>query len=145
MSVRFDRDNLPQAGWVTYRKTCSTRMVPLRGPATVITKEGPYGLPPEWRGFLAVDPAGWPYPVDADVHAASYGRGREIIDIYGFMKLLENQGEGSFSLSCREGTWVAAIELGQEAEDSPMVASAFHGTSGTAREALEQLSEDLGG
>jgi hypothetical protein len=71
----YDKDNLPSVDWAEYRKTETTRMWgPVPGPFTVETKEGEYELPADWLGFIALDADGYPYPVDASVHAQSYER-----------------------------------------------------------------------
>lgn len=54
------------------KKRLVVRMMPLRGPVTVITVDAPTKLPPEWEGWLAVDMAGHPYPLHRDVHAVAY-------------------------------------------------------------------------
>jgi hypothetical protein len=68
MTATYGKDNLPSDAfaWKDYRKLGTTRMVSLIGPFTVITKEGPYTLPPDWIGYLAVDADGYPYPIEAD-------------------------------------------------------------------------------
>lgn len=68
----YTRDTLPTGQWARYRKTGTTEMRPITGPAVVETMEGPYTLPDGWRGFVAIDTAGYPYPVDAGVHRVSY-------------------------------------------------------------------------
>lgn len=70
----YDRKNLPKTGWVEYRKKGTTRMMPVRGPFQVKTKEGLYCLPPDWEGFIALDKDGDPYPIALDVWAHSYER-----------------------------------------------------------------------
>lgn len=52
-----------------YRKTALTRAVRIKGPFTVLTREGPLPCP---DGYLAVDAHGWPYPIAADEFAAIY-------------------------------------------------------------------------
>lgn len=69
---RYDCDDLPVDGWADYRKTTTTRMAPIEGPCVVITQEGPYTLPTGWKGQLALDSQGWPYPVAAEVFAETY-------------------------------------------------------------------------
>lgn len=72
--MKYTKEDLPVDGWAEYRKVGTTRMTPITGPCTVVTMEGPYELPDGWTGYLAVDTQGWPYPVDAAVHAESYER-----------------------------------------------------------------------
>lgn len=69
----YDRDHLPAEGWSNWRKTTATRMTPITGPCDVVTQEGPISVPDGWQGYLAIDSGGYPYPVAADVHAATYG------------------------------------------------------------------------
>lgn len=70
----YDKNNppVPVEQMMTFRKTTVTSMTPIIGPCTVITQEGPYDLPPEWHGWLAVDDKGYPYPISADTHAQTY-------------------------------------------------------------------------
>lgn len=67
---RFDRDNIPPAGvWSHFRKKVVTPMVRIDGPFTVATKEGELHCPDGW---LALDQAGWPYPISAADQADMY-------------------------------------------------------------------------
>ena len=52
--------------------------------------------------------------------------------------------EGTFALSFHKGQWSVAIEWGQGAEDSPMVAAAAYGLGTTAREAIEAAVREAG-
>jgi 2'-5' RNA ligase len=62
---RYDRENLPAAGWGTYRKTATTRAVRIQGPFSTVTREGEVSTDDGW---LALDSAGWPYPIaDAEM------------------------------------------------------------------------------
>jgi hypothetical protein len=78
--TRYNKDNLPSAEraarWDEYRKIGTTRMWgPVAGPFTLETREGEYeSLPAGWKGFIALDTDGYPYPVEADEHARSYER-----------------------------------------------------------------------
>lgn len=72
--LRYDRDNLPEGDWADYRKVGTTRMVQVSGPFVVTTKEGEYILPSGWYGYIAIDTAGHPYPIDPEVHVQSYER-----------------------------------------------------------------------
>lgn len=67
---------LPTSGWSEYRKVGTTKMVPISGPCTVVTQEGPYQLPLGWTGYLALDAKGYPYPVESSIHDKSY----ELVD-----------------------------------------------------------------
>lgn len=64
-------------GWFMARKTASTPMLPARGPLTVVTQEGEYRLPDGWRGFIAVDSAGFPYPIEGAEWRRTYERVEE--------------------------------------------------------------------
>ncbi|MGH6691717.1 MAG: hypothetical protein ACREF4_13680 [Gammaproteobacteria bacterium] len=61
----YDKNHLPVdiTEMALHRKTALTPMVMVDGPFTVITQEGSYDLPDGWRGFVAVDKAGYPYPI----------------------------------------------------------------------------------
>jgi hypothetical protein len=48
------------AGWPRYRKKVLTPALKMRGAFTVETKEGPLSCS---DGYLALDAAGWPYPI----------------------------------------------------------------------------------
>jgi hypothetical protein len=62
---RIDKDHLPVAigEMALHRKTALTPMVMVDGPFICVTQEGEYPLPDGWRGFVAVDKAGYPYPI----------------------------------------------------------------------------------
>lgn len=64
--------NLPRSGWLWFRSRLATRMVPIGGPATVHTSDGPVTLPVGWRGYLMVDPTGNPMPIADGAHRAAY-------------------------------------------------------------------------
>lgn len=68
----YDRDHLPASGWTWWRKRNATRMVQVGGPFIVHTVDGPVALPPGWRGYLAVDDSGYPYPVADEAHRRAY-------------------------------------------------------------------------
>jgi hypothetical protein len=68
----YEPHNLPGSGWTWWRKRTATRMVQIGGPCRVQTANGPVALPVGWRGYLAIDEAGWPYPVDDAVQRSSY-------------------------------------------------------------------------
>ncbi|MGQ0774560.1 MAG: hypothetical protein ACT4NY_09105 [Pseudonocardiales bacterium] len=72
--ITYDRDHLPDGEWADYRKTATTRMTPITGPLRIVTVSGPHDLPDGWSGYLAVDVAGHPYPVDLSVAEGSYQR-----------------------------------------------------------------------
>jgi len=64
----YSKGNLPPGGWAGYREIGITVMTPVTGPFSVATKEGEYELPAGWRGFIALDADGDPYPVVADTN-----------------------------------------------------------------------------
>lgn len=68
----YDAKNMPGNGWTWFRKRHATPMVQVGGPCTIVTVTGPHKLPVGWRGYLAVDAEGHPYPIDDSVHRASY-------------------------------------------------------------------------
>jgi hypothetical protein len=74
LSATYDKDNLPcpLEEMPLHRKTWLTPMVPVLGPFTVVTQEGPVELPDGWEGFVAVDRAGYPYPVALDEDRETY-------------------------------------------------------------------------
>jgi len=65
------KDSLPSdpSTWPQHRKKVLARMIRIDGEFTVQTKEGPLTCPDGW---LAVDSAGWPYPVSRDDYAQMY-------------------------------------------------------------------------
>ena len=68
----FTKDNLPSdpATWPKYRKKVLAAMYgPIDGPFTVETKEGTLTRD---GGYIAVDQAGWPYPISLSDHADMY-------------------------------------------------------------------------
>jgi hypothetical protein len=71
---RFDKDHLPvpveEMG--LHRKTALTPMVMMDGPFVVVTQEGECELPEGWRGFVAVDKAGCPYPIGLAEYHETY-------------------------------------------------------------------------
>ncbi|HEU5394694.1 MAG TPA: hypothetical protein VFV36_07805 [Candidatus Methylomirabilis sp.] len=74
--LRFDRefvaDRSDRSLWRAYRKVRTTDMLWIRGPAEVATREGIYTLPESWRGYIAVDSDGYPYPVEFGEHLNAY-------------------------------------------------------------------------
>lgn len=68
----YDKHTLPKGDWQEYRKIGITSMIPVSGPLVVVTLEGEYSLPAGWRGYIAVDTNGCPYPIDEAMHAKSY-------------------------------------------------------------------------
>lgn len=70
----FDRNNLPvpveEMG--LHKKKRLTPMVLAEGPFTVVTQEGPWYLKEGWRGLIAIDSFGYPYPITLDEYHASY-------------------------------------------------------------------------
>lgn len=69
----YDAEHLPAGNvWRWFRKRQATHMAPIGGPATIVTCDGPVTLPVGWRGWVAIDATGHPYPVAEDVHRRSY-------------------------------------------------------------------------
>ena len=70
----YSKDNLPVPVelMALHRKTALTPMVMVDGPFTVVSKEGQYDLPDGWRGFVAVDKSGHPYPIALDDYHKTY-------------------------------------------------------------------------
>jgi hypothetical protein len=63
---RYSPDQLPipVSEMALHRKTALTPMFgPISGPCVVETQEGDYDLPEGWRGMLAVNENGFPYPI----------------------------------------------------------------------------------
>lgn len=71
LTQQFSRDVLPSRprSWQLFQKKNSTRMVRIEGPFVVDTQEGPVFCPDGW---LALDAAGYPYPVSVREHQLSY-------------------------------------------------------------------------
>jgi hypothetical protein len=67
--MTFTAANLPVKGWAEYRKKLPTLAIRIPGPFAVETREGTMSCPDGW---LALDANGDPYPIAADVMAASY-------------------------------------------------------------------------
>ncbi len=65
----FSKSNLPTGDWFVARKRVSTRFIEIQGPFQVVTQEGEMTCE---DGFLAVDEAGYPYPVARDIFFRSY-------------------------------------------------------------------------
>lgn len=74
----YSKDNLPGASdprWENWRKRpVIVRMMPLQGPARIITIDAPTDLPDDWEDWLVIDANGHPYPLHRDVHAQIYIR-----------------------------------------------------------------------
>lgn len=70
----YDKDHLPLPveKMSLHRKTALTPMLFHRGPFVVITQEGEYNLPDGWRGYIAVDKEGHPYPISEENYNSSY-------------------------------------------------------------------------
>ncbi len=70
----YTKDNLPVPveQMPLYRKTALTPMLDVEGPFTVVTQEGEYHLPEGWRGKLAIDKAGYPYPIEINEYYETY-------------------------------------------------------------------------
>lgn len=77
MKLRVSKDNLPDAlSFKTYRKRGTTVATPLTvedGVECVIeTQEAAVVLVGPWEGMLAIDRAGYPYPIAGDEFLATY-------------------------------------------------------------------------
>ena len=72
MTPIYHRDCLPEGTFTSHRKITATPMIPVRGPAIVVTEEGPYELPEGWRGYIAIGAGGHPYPVSQESYDATY-------------------------------------------------------------------------
>jgi hypothetical protein len=69
----YSAGRLPDGEWTAWERTTATRMTPLAGPCVVTTVDGSdVVLDETWRGWLAVDSEGHPYPIASSVHATSY-------------------------------------------------------------------------
>lgn len=49
-----------------------TPMVLVEGPLTIVTSEGEVELPEDWKGMLAMDSTGHPYPISLDLYHKLY-------------------------------------------------------------------------
>lgn len=70
-------DEAKADGWILARKVALTPMLPVLVGSegmTVATQEGDYFLAEGWEGFVAVDQAGYPYPIAQDEFDATYER-----------------------------------------------------------------------
>lgn len=66
----FDRDTLPDSAFPYYaRRVTATRALRIRGPFAVETLEGRMVCKDGW---LALDVAGNPYPIDVEVFAKTF-------------------------------------------------------------------------
>lgn len=82
---RIDREHMPPGAeepteWLRWRKrgtTAATWFIAPRAGAVVVTKEGEYELPSRWEGWIALDPDGDPYPIEASVFERTYELARE--------------------------------------------------------------------
>lgn len=80
--VELSKENIDEyfhkKGWLKYRKITVTEMqwlsVPESEEVKIHTREGWYVLPGGWLGLIALDPDGFPYPVDQDVFWRTYER-----------------------------------------------------------------------
>jgi hypothetical protein len=66
-------------GWVLAKKKTLTPMLAVEGPLTIATQEGDHELPEGWLGFVAVDQAGYPYPIAKGEQEKTY----EVVDAPG--------------------------------------------------------------
>lgn len=68
----YTRHHLPAGPTVLHRKKVLTPMIRCDGPFVVVTQEGRYELPAGWKGHVAIDQKGYPYPVALEEHAITY-------------------------------------------------------------------------
>lgn len=66
---RYTKDSLPLGPYQTFRKTTTTDMVRLTGAFTCDTINGTVLCQDGW---LAIDSAGYPYPITVDEQANTY-------------------------------------------------------------------------
>lgn len=71
-STRYTREELGELKFEEYRKIAVTDMAPVEGPFIVSTKEGAIQVPKGWKGYIALDTDGDPYPVELSVAEATY-------------------------------------------------------------------------
>ena len=70
----YTKDSLPEPveQMSRFRKITTTPMTRVSWPCVVETQEGPVTLPEGWRGWIAVDGAGYPYPITEEEHRRTY-------------------------------------------------------------------------
>jgi hypothetical protein len=68
----YNRHHLPAGPTVMHRKKVLTPMIRCDGPFEVITQEGRYELPPGWKGYIAIDQKGYPYPIELAEQEKTY-------------------------------------------------------------------------
>lgn len=158
----FSKDVLPDdfAGpgghaWAEFRKTTLTKALKIDGPFRVTTIHG--GDPQAcFDGWLALDSAGHPYPIDSSVFDATFepaagattrkpsaGELLEKLSEY-----VEKQESGSVAIGYnkdRDGSrWLVSVVFGREAPDSDMAGGAAHGLSEDLGEALAHAAGECG-
>lgn len=73
---------------------------------------------------------------------------RSSSDMFEMISRTLSEDGGAFGLSYHEkqpeGRWVAALEWGHEAPDSPMAGAAAYGVGSSAAEAVELMLRDAG-
>lgn len=63
----YAQGTLPEgAPWRRYRKRSQTVATYVEGPFNISTREGSLTLPEGWRGYVALDTHGYPYPIELD-------------------------------------------------------------------------------
>jgi hypothetical protein len=71
----YDKDHLPPVSEMrVFRKTTTTPMwfTELNAPLAIWTQDGHIKLPAGWRGYIAIDRAGHPYPIAEAEHALTF-------------------------------------------------------------------------
>ena len=73
--MQVDKDTVGQLGPMEeYRKQVTQEATEVVGPMRVVTQSGPIDLPEEWHGWIGVDQAGHPYPIDVQEFLTTYTR-----------------------------------------------------------------------
>lgn len=68
----YSYDNLPLGKRLLYRKISPTPMIRVNGPFIVQTQEGPITVGDDWEGYIAIDRAKYPYPVELEEARKTY-------------------------------------------------------------------------
>jgi len=66
---RFSREQMPKAGWHSYKKVAVIQAIKIVGPFVVETSEGLLHCE---DGYLAVDARGYPYPIATEEFGLIY-------------------------------------------------------------------------
>ena len=82
----FSKSNLPEGDWFISKKKVLTRIIEVQGSFRVVTINGDVHCD---DGFVGLDEAGYPYPIERDVFFRSY----DISNIYGLEESLKRDSE----------------------------------------------------